>query len=153
MRWIIIFLGLGALLAAVGYVWVSQMPLNDAKYDVDPTEIERTGRPNDYLVAPEGMTNATPDRASKIFAEAPEDLLARFVEIARAQPRVRPIGGTPLFQTFEQRTQLVGFRDYISVKAVQAVGGSALIVYSRSTVGYSDWGVNKARVEDWLSKL
>lgn len=153
MRWIIIFFGLSALLAALGLFWVNQAPLDDPRYDVDPAEIDRTGRPNDYLVAPEGMTKAVPDRESKVFAEPPEALLARFIAIAQASPRVRLIGGAPLQQTFEQRSELIGFRDYISVKAVAAVGGSALIVYSRSTVGYSDWGVNKARVEEWLGEL
>ncbi|MEM0922633.1 MAG: DUF1499 domain-containing protein [Pseudomonadota bacterium] len=58
-----------------------------------------------------------------------------------------------VFRTFVQRSKLVGFPDFLTVKSVPVAGGASLVVYSRSQYGYSDLGVNKARVEDWLSKL
>jgi uncharacterized protein (DUF1499 family) len=57
--------------------------------------------------------------------------------------------------TYVQRSRIIGFPDYITVKAVPMEtglpeAGAGLIVYSRSRYGYGDFGVNRARVEAWL---
>jgi len=46
---------------------------------------------------------------------------------------------------------MFGWPDYISVRAVAVEGGAALAVWSRSRYGYSDMGVNRARVGRWLA--
>ncbi|MEL6479761.1 MAG: DUF1499 domain-containing protein [Pseudomonadota bacterium] len=153
MRWLAVIFGVAVLVTACGVVWVNEADMKPKLWHIDPTTAERTGRPNDYLVAPEGATNVSPDRVSDRFEESPDSLLDRFAAIALAEPRVVEIGTPGAFRTFVQRSQLIGFPDYISVKAVPVEGGASLIVYSRAQYGYSDWGVNKARVEDWLSKL
>ncbi|MEL6267324.1 MAG: DUF1499 domain-containing protein, partial [Pseudomonadota bacterium] len=51
------------------------------------------------------------------------------------------------FVTYVQTSRIVGFPDYVSARTVE--GGIA--VWSRSRYGYSDLGVNRARVEDWLA--
>ncbi|MEM8698105.1 MAG: DUF1499 domain-containing protein [Pseudomonadota bacterium] len=153
MRWLAIALGLAVLVSACGMVWINGAKMDAAVWHIDPATVERTGRPNDYLVAPEGVTAAAPDRVADVFEEAPDTLLARFADIAMAEPRVTEIGGGAVFRTFVQRSKLVGFPDFLTVKSVPVAGGASLVVYSRSQYGYSDLGVNKARVEDWLSKL
>jgi uncharacterized protein (DUF1499 family) len=48
---------------------------------------------------------------------------------------------------------MVGFPDMISAKASPEGEGTRLSVWSRSRYGYSDMGVNRARVEAWLSRM
>ncbi|MEM7177931.1 MAG: DUF1499 domain-containing protein [Pseudomonadota bacterium] len=153
IRWIIWLICALIVLAGAGYFWVNLSTTDTARWNVDPSQVTRTGKPNDFLLAPPGTTRALPDESSPVFAETPEELLDRVKKIALGQPRVREIGTGPLQATFEQRSALIGFPDFITVKAVDTGDGAALIVYSRSQYGYSDMGVNKARVLDWLSKV
>jgi len=54
----------------------------------------------------------------------------------------------------EQKSALFRFADDIDVQAIPVDGGkSALAIYSRSRVGYSDLGVNRKRIERWLSQI
>ena len=154
IRWIVTVVFLALLVGACGVFWINEAEMTPEIWHVDPATVERTGRPNDYLVAPPGTTDAAPDREADFFAEPPQDLLERFVAIALAAPKTEEISeGEAGWRTFVQRSRLIGFPDYVTVKPFERNGQSALIIYSRSQYGYSDWGVNKKRVEDWLSKL
>lgn len=126
-----------------------------AIWHVDPATSERTGKPNDYLVAPDGLTAAPADQASRVFAMPPEDLLFLFDSVVRPSSGVSVVGGAveERWITYVQRSAVIGFPDYISVKAVEQPGGSALIIWSRSRYGYSDLGVNRKRVEEWLAQV
>jgi uncharacterized protein (DUF1499 family) len=137
-------------LAVAGMLYIRSVGHDPALWHVDPTQAERTGKPNDVLVAPEGG-----DIPSPVYAETPEALMRAFDAVATAQPRVSVVAGDPAeaFVTYVQRSRLVGYPDYISVKAVPAEGGAALAIWSRSRFGYSDMGVNRARIEDWLAQL
>ncbi|MBY8975647.1 DUF1499 domain-containing protein [Rhodobacteraceae bacterium NNCM2] len=146
-------MGLLASLAAAAWLWINFMPIDAGKWHVDPEIAIRPDRPNNVIAAPVGASVAA-EIPSPVVASSPEDLLTRFGEIALAQPRVSEIStpGDP-YRTFVQRSALMGYPDFISVKAVPVDGGAALIVYSRSQYGHSDFGVNQARVNEWLSKL
>ncbi|MEM1385303.1 MAG: DUF1499 domain-containing protein [Pseudomonadota bacterium] len=121
----------------------------------DPFAAERTGRPNDFLAAPEGTTVAAPDRLLGVWAEAPEALFARFEAIIVATDRVERLikDDAALFATYVQRSALIGFPDYISVRVVPQGEGASLAIWSRARFGYSDFGVNRARVDTWLGQL
>jgi hypothetical protein len=141
----------GLALAALFLVVYVRMTGHDpALWHVDPTRGERTGRPNDVLVAPEGG-----DIASPVVDESPEALMREFHAVATAQPRVSVVAGDPSegFVTYVQRSALVGWPDYISARAVETPEGAALVIWSRSRFGHSDLGVNRARIEDWLVLL
>ncbi|MEM8537613.1 MAG: DUF1499 domain-containing protein [Pseudomonadota bacterium] len=86
----------------------------------------------------------------QITAPAQEVLLA-FEENALATPRTRLVAGNMLEGriTFETRSLIWGFPDFTTVE----VQGDLLIVHGRLRFGRSDLGVNKARVQDWLSAL
>jgi uncharacterized protein (DUF1499 family) len=148
---------LGALLlaAVVLAIFLRWMPDDPAVWHADPAIAERTGAPNDYLVAPDGATAARPDRVAKVHALPPSELIQRFDAVATGAPRTERIAGSPDegWVTYVQRSRVFGFPDYVSVRAVEVPGGSALIVWSRSRFGYGDFGVNKARVEGWLAAL
>ena len=126
-----------------------------ARWHVDPSTARPSGKPNEHLVAPPGTTAAPTDAQTRLYSESPRDLLARFDAIARTQPRTKLVAGDldGLMITYVQRSRIVGFPDYLTVKAVAGEGGAGLIVWSRSRYGRSDFGVNRARVEAWLATL
>lgn len=154
-RWLRASLGLLLILSAVGCMMIRNVEHDPDRWHVDPLAAARTGKPNDYLVAPEGMAAAPVDRALGVLGEAPARLMARFDRVARAAPRTAIVGGSvdALHITYVQRSALFGFPDYVSVRAVPVPGGASLAIWSRARYGYSDLGVNKARVERWLEAL
>ena len=83
----------------------------------------------------------------------PEALMTAFQRMALAQPNTTLLGERDGFATYIQRTKVMAYPDYISVRAVAADGGAQLHIYSRSRYGRNDFGVNKARVLAWLKKL
>lgn len=149
LRW----LATGFVLAlAAGFAVVNLAGHDPARWHVDPATITLRGTPNEWLAAPPGTTAAEPHMQTRVHPEPAERLLARFDAVARAAPRTRAIAGSVAegMVTYVQRSRLIGFPDYITVKALAADGGAALIVYSRSRYGRGDFGVNRARVEAWI---
>ncbi|SES90883.1 DUF1499 domain-containing protein [Oceanicella actignis] len=149
-------LALAALagLALAAALWMRLVPDDPARWHVDPLSVQRTGAPNDFLLAPPGAA-APADGPAPVLAADPAALMAAFDAVALAQPRTRRIAGGPeaLHATYVQRSALMGFPDYVSARALPVPGGAALAVYSRSRYGRSDLGVNAARVADWLAAL
>lgn len=145
--WIIAIL---VALAVIGAVYVRNAHDDPMVWHLDPEGAKGTGKPNSFRVSPtgEGKTHKSP-----VFAMSPAELMTKFQQMALAQPDTILLGERDGFATYVQRTKLVQFPDYISVKAVEVEGGAALHVFSRSRFGYSDRGVNKKRVLSWLKKL
>ncbi len=147
-------LGLAALaLTVAGLAYIRVSAGDPAEWHADPLEMTRTERPNDFQALPPGKPG---DIESPVFAMPAAELARRFDAVALAQPRTRRLAGDPAqgWTTYVQRSLLIGWPDYISARAVDlGEGRSALAVWSRSRYGYSDWGVNRARVEAWLAAL
>lgn len=154
-RWLRFTVGLGLLAIATGCMMIAAGGHDPDRWHVDPATAERTGKPNDYLVAPGGATQAPADRVLPAWSGTPVELIDRFDAVARAAPRVEVVAGGPedLFVTYVQRSRWIGFPDYISVRAVPDGDGASLIVWSRSRYGHSDLGVNRARVDEWIAAL
>mgnify|MGYP006284932323 FL=1 len=153
LGWILGGLLVLALVGTAGLaVWTRVAPEDPAAWHVDPMTAARASSPNTALVAPEGAAART-DRAAPVWDAAPEAVMAAFDAAATTQPRVERIAGSveALHATYRQRSAIMGFPDYVSVKALPAEGGATLAVYSRSRFGESDFGVNAARVEAWLA--
>lgn len=152
LRW-----GLAAAMLGVAALWlgINAVGHDPARWHVDPAEVARTGKPNDYLVAPDGATAARPDRPSPVWPLNPQALLARLDRLALAEARTERVAGSPEDEavTYVVRSAVFGFPDYVSVRAVDAPGGAQLILWSRSRYGYADLGVNRARAERWLAAL
>lgn len=163
-RLAIAVLALVLLVAAGWYGW-QLGPWADAAtgeygVPVDFAGLERKASPNQYLVAPEGLTpRAKPDAESPVFALPPEGLRDAFLAVVAEAPRTRLLNRSAdgLHLTLVQRSALLRFPDYIDVSIQPAPGeggdGSTIAIYSRSRFGYSDLGVNRKRVEDWMSAL
>ena len=117
--------------------------------------LERTGRPNDALAAPEGYTASPVDVVSSTYGVSAEVLFEVAQQVLAKEPRTRILA---VFRderqlALEQRSALFGFRDSIWVQADERPDGSSLLIYSRSNVGYWDLGVNRKRVETWLAAI
>jgi uncharacterized protein (DUF1499 family) len=55
---------------------------------------------------------------------------------------------------YVQRSRVLRFPDTINVKvAALPGGGSTVLIYSRSQLGRSDLGVNRARIERWIGLI
>lgn len=119
-------------------------------WHVDPETVSESGAQNDFIVTPTGEGG---DIASPVFAMPRAALMARFREIALAAPRTTILGERDGYATFIQRSRLMAYPDYISVKAIEVEGGSALYVYARARYGQRDFDVNRARVLAWLDKI
>ncbi|WP_333831713.1 DUF1499 domain-containing protein [Rubrimonas sp.] len=146
-------LALLAAATAAGAIWFRAAPDDVAIWHVDPLAGMSTGKPNEARVAPAG---ASGDLESPVFEMAPAELMARLDAVALAEPRARRLAGDPAegFATYVQRSALMGFPDYVSVRAVDlGEGRSALAIWSRSRYGHSDLGVNRARLERWMAAL
>jgi uncharacterized protein (DUF1499 family) len=126
-----------------------------AIWHVDPTTTERTGRPNDYVVAPAETILTLRDRDAEARDIPAKELLFLFDAVAMNSDRTQIVGGSvqDLWITYVQRSLIMGFPDYISVKAIETDKGAALVIWSRSRFGYSDMNVNQKRVEGWLAKI
>jgi len=120
--------------------------------------LQRRTTPNDALLCPPGhCPNAKPDWEAPTFAVTPADLLARVATIVLAEPNADALyqhPGSDLRLRFVQYSRIMRFPDTIDVEVVPVSDEkSTLAIYSRSLVGRSDFGVNRARIARWMAAL
>ncbi|MGG7566406.1 DUF1499 domain-containing protein [Rhodovulum sp. DZ06] len=151
MKLLLVIAALIALVALGLAVRVRTAPDRVADWHVDPVEGARTGKPNDVLVGP--MAGA--DRPAPTWDASPEMLMHSFSMVAEGAENTTLLAGSEqaLHATWIQRTPLMAFPDYISVRALPAEGGATLAIWSRSRYGHSDLGVNARRVADWIAAV
>jgi len=151
VRVLIWLLAAVVVIALAGPAYVRLAPSDPARWHVDPLAVDKPDYPGHYLVRPEGG-----DAAGAVFAATPSELMQAFHEVATSAPRTRVLAGSvgEGHVTYIQRSALMGFPDYVSVRAIPADGGGArLAIFSRLRFGSDDMGVNRARVERWLDAL
>lgn len=152
VRRLLAFFMLVTLLSACG---LGTAPLEE-RLALDPLSLERTGRPNDFLVCPQGRCAAASDRAAPVLPVPAAEQLRLWAEVVTASPRttVLRVNETELLLHAEQRSRLMRFVDTIVVRVLPVDdGGSTFAAYSRSELGHGDMGVNQARLEDWIARL
>jgi uncharacterized protein (DUF1499 family) len=150
-----------ALLIAAGWYGWQLGPWADASEEysvpIDFASLELGSSPNQYLIAPADATpRAKPDAESPVFGVPPERLRDAFSAVVAEAPRTKLLGQSDhgMRQSLVQRSAVFRFPDYIDVSVLPAGGdGSTIAIYSRSRFGYSDMGVNRRRVEDWMTAL
>lgn len=145
-RMLLVTLASAAVLGVAAGAYVRLSPMDPSIWHVLPGAGARSGRPNEWLVAEGG--DAGPVRSSAPPAVA----LTRLDGAAMAEAGTERLAGSPEegFVTWVQRSRLLGYPDAISARAVAEGEGSRIAIWSRSRYGYSDMGVNRARVERWL---
>ncbi|WP_456390472.1 DUF1499 domain-containing protein [Profundibacter sp.] len=89
------------------------------------------------------------------FAAPPKDVLEALDKVATASKRTRILAGSVEegMITYVTRSRLFGFPDYTTVQAVTNGQGSRVTIYARLRFGRSDFGVNSARIRNWLKAL
>ena len=139
-----------AILAAIGLAGVAayvRLAPSGPEWHLDPEAGGRSG-PGRWLVAEGG------DAPALRLAVPPDRALAAFDAVAREAGAERlawePDAGRA---TYVHRSRVLGFPDYVSVKAVPEDGGTRLSAYSRLRFGRADFGVNRARLEGWTARL
>jgi len=131
-------------------IWVRIAPSNPANWHVDPELIEKKLLQKRYLMRDGQHVD------SLIFDLDALDLAEKVDRVARSQPKVTVLEGSAKSGnvTYVQRTKLMAYPDYISIKISPEIAGkSRLTIYSRSRFGYFDYGVNKARVKAWTAAI
>ena len=133
-----------ALVAVIGAaIWFRSVAMPAEVWHVDPAAATPPASPNFDL--------RTGDRAP-VFDVTPDAMAARIDAIAAAEGATL-IGGSLAegHMTYVVRSRLMGYPDAVSIRLVPVGQGTRVEIFSRSRFGYSDMGVNAARVERWIS--
>ncbi len=107
--------------------------------------------PTRWHVVPTGQADR--DMQGGVFRvlETGPDGLARLDAIARNTPRTTVLAGSvdKGMVTYVTRTKVIGFPDYATAQQ----DGDTLRIHARLRFGRSDFGVNRNRVDGWLTAL
>lgn len=157
---ILIWAAAAALVAFVGFAaYVRLAPVPDGQ---DPLAAQALASPNWALAASDGIeTAAEATHRLAVFAAPPDKVLDAVARVALAEDRTEQVGAgeSPLRRDFVQRSALMGYPDLISAQAAPLPPGAdgaprtGLAIFSRSVYGYSDMGVNAARLDRWIAAL
>lgn len=133
-----------AFVLIAGFLWLRFSPNDADRWHVDPGDADEAQRAQVRLI---GLD------APRIPGDA-DIVLETLVEIALAEPRVRILEGDidEGMITFVA-TSRIGFRDYITVKAVGEGAKTKLAIAARSRINGYDWGTNAARIDRWIQEL
>jgi hypothetical protein len=117
---------------------------------IDFPTLRLPSSPNAHLAAPPGATNERHETIPllPVSADAAWEVLRR---LGDGMERVWKMAEWPERRQAQwvARTRWMNYPDLINGAVVELPGGAGLFLYSRSLVGYSDLGVNKARIADW----
>jgi uncharacterized protein (DUF1499 family) len=123
---------------------------------IDFKQLVPGSKPNQFLVCPVGYCLAKPQLISPVFAISSTLLRQRWRRLMQAQPGIQPGAADEASMQYDfiQRSALMRFPDSITVQFISlSANSSTLAIYSRSQYGYSDFGVNEARILAWLAAL
>ena len=131
--------------------------LHDMPIDpIDLRNLRPGGRPNHFFIAPARYGNLGADALSPPLPLPADRLFALACTVILRQPRVRQaaLDKGRRQARFEQRSAGFGFVDDIDIAAEPLdANQSALALYSRSRLGYWDFGVNRRRAFGWLNQI
>ncbi len=107
--------------------------------------------PADWHIAPQAESNQDLQGGVLRVVETGPEGLARLDAVARNAPRTSVLAGSVGEGriTYITRTKIIGFPDYTTVQQ----DGDVLRIHGRLRFGRKDFGVNKARVDGWLSQM
>lgn len=119
-------------------------------------QLERRASPNDALACPQDVCKAPADIEAMSYPVTARELRDAFTKVIASEPRVTTVDAdaATLTDRYIQRSGWLGFPDTVVVQFFDRPDGrSTLAIYSRSQLGESDLGANKARIVRWLSRL
>ncbi len=124
--------------------------------DVEFATLVRRDQPNDALACLPEYCEAKIDIPAPVIAKPQADVFLAVQQALAGEPGLEQVAGDAAAGTlrYVQRSKLMRFPDTISVQVMPASGGgSAVLLYSRSQLGKSDFGVNRARLERWIGLI
>jgi hypothetical protein len=121
---------------------------------VDFSRLMLPSSPNASLLAPPAMTTQ-PHTAHPLLPVSPEAAWAALRMLGEAEARCWKMAEWPEKRQLQWvvRTRLANFPDLVNGQVVPLVGGSGIFLYSRSLLGYYDFGVNQRRIAAWRARL
>ncbi len=131
------------------------LPVGDVEI-IDFAAMKLTDKPNQFLMCPADFCGADAHAVPPVFDVSVEGLRARWRGVVAAQPRVALLAESEDGWQIDyvQRSARFRFPDIITVRFLSApLSRSTLAIYSRSIYGGSDFGVNRERIEAWLTLL
>ncbi|MGL4235040.1 DUF1499 domain-containing protein [Tabrizicola sp.] len=152
-------LGVVAILMGAFGLYVRFAPSDPAVWQICPIPpLPATGQ---HVITPldDPAAITTTMNSARAFVWLPgrlPEVLQRLDKIAMATPRTVRLAGSPEGGriTWVTRSALWGFPDYTTAEAGQSdVATADIAIFARSRFGRSDFGVNAARLKDWLSRL
>lgn len=128
---------------------------------IDFATLAPPARPNWFLLCGPEQCPAAPRDSEQVAAEPTFAVSADVLEAAvrsvfAGQPRTRLHAAYDDLRQYDfvQTSALFGFPDTLTVRIVERGEDRAgLIIYSRAHYGYSDLGVNRRRVQDWVAAV
>jgi hypothetical protein len=110
--------------------------------------------PNAHLAAPAGST-AERHEMTPLLPVSPEAAWAALRMLGEGEGRTWKLAEWPDRRQAQWvvRTRFANFPDIVVGQIVPLPGGSGLFLYSRSLIGWSDFGVNKRRIAAWRSRM
>ena len=118
----------------------------------------RSPKPNTCLVAPEGLCkNAQADFAPQTFPKAATALYDSVTQLISAERHWGKLltDKDNLRLRFVAITPFMRFKDDVDIQIIASpeTESATLAIYSRSRVGYSDFGANRKRIVKLLADL
>jgi uncharacterized protein (DUF1499 family) len=110
--------------------------------------------PNSHLAAPAGAT-AERHETTPLLPVSPEAGWAALRMLGEAVPRCWKLAEWPDRRQAQWvvRSRLANFPDIVVGQIITLPGGSGVFLYSRSLIGWSDFGVNRRRIAAWRARL
>jgi Protein of unknown function (DUF1499) len=111
---------------------------------------------NGFLSCPAGYCGVAPGMTSPVLAIPADRLRELWTEMLRGESGIATIASEPEQRrlVLVQHSALLRFPDVITVEfVVLGPDRSSLAIYSRARYGKLDFGVNRRRVESWLSRI
>jgi uncharacterized protein (DUF1499 family) len=113
---------------------------------------DKGSKPNRWLIAPAGF-RMDADEEAPVFGAPPAELFAALKQHLEAEAKATGIETDEGRLALRYTEQVLVFRDDVDVNVVPSEGGSSLAVFSRSRVGYGDFGVNRRRARNLIAAL
>ena len=131
-------------------VYVRFTPLDTARWHADVVTSEPPARgtcTENITVLQNGA------RSVCVLPGTPAEILARLDATALSTRRTTRLAGSPGEGrvSWVSRSKLIGYPDIITAQTTAQTTGTRLDVFSRQVYGGADFGVNAARLQDWLT--
>ncbi|MBL4907022.1 MAG: DUF1499 domain-containing protein [Sneathiella sp.] len=125
---------------------------------IDFENLQKSRKPNTYLMAPKELCPISPAVESPVFDVNARDLATFFETVAKSMLNTEKLSEVQVEgnrqMDFVQYSKVIGFPDTITVRFMEvSESKSTLAIYSRSHYGYRDFGVNRKRVQAWMRQL